>query len=105
VAAILGDSALRAQWEQELGEIRERIHRMRHLLAETLRAQDVAQDFGFITRQNGMFSYSGLPLEAVRRLRSDYGIYILDSGRICVAALNTTNIGYVCESISRVLAQ
>jgi aromatic-amino-acid transaminase len=105
VAAILADNALREQWEQELGEMRERIHRMRHLLAETLRAQGVAQDFRFIIRQNGMFSYSGLPLEAVRRLRSDYGIYILDSGRICVAALNAANIGYVGESIARVLAQ
>jgi aromatic-amino-acid transaminase len=103
VATILTDPALRARWEQELTEMRERIVTMRHLFVETLKAQGIEQDFGFIAQQRGMFSYSGLSLEAVRRLRSEYGLYIVDSGRICVAAINTKNIGYICECIARVL--
>jgi aspartate/tyrosine/aromatic aminotransferase len=63
----------------------------------------VGQDFGFILEQRGMFSYSGLPLDVVRRLRSEYSLYIVDSGRICVAAMNETNIGYICEAIARAL--
>jgi aromatic-amino-acid transaminase len=103
VALVLTDPALRAQWEQELAEMRERIHRMRRLFADSLRAQGVPQDFGFIVEQKGMFSYSGLPKEIVRRLRDEWSLYIVDSGRICVAAMNEGNIGYICEAIAMAL--
>lgn len=103
VATILGDAELRARWEQELTEMRERIHRMRALFVDTLQAEGASQDFQFIVKQQGMFSYSGLALEAVRRLRTEFGLYIVDSGRICVAALNDRNLPYVCKSIAAVL--
>jgi aromatic-amino-acid transaminase len=102
VATILADPQLRAQWEQELAEMRERIVQMRHLFVDTLKAKGLNQDFSFIAQQRGMFSYSGLSLEAVRRLRAEYGLYIVDSGRICVAAMNAGNIGYICEAIAKV---
>ena len=72
-------------------------------LVPYLQSLGVTQDFRFIVEQKGMFSFSGLSLDAVRRLRSEDGIYIVDSGRICVAALNERNLGYVCEAIARVL--
>jgi len=103
VATILADAQLRAQWEGELNEMRERIVLMRKLFVRTLRAKGIDDDFDFITRQRGMFSFSGLPLAAVRRLRAEYGIYVVDSGRICVAAMNSTNIGGICEAIANIL--
>jgi len=104
VALVLGDPELRVRWEAEVAAMRERIRRMRQELVEGLRARGLGQDFGFIARQRGMFSFSGLPLEAVRRLRADYSLYIVDSGRICVAALNERNLPYVCDAIAAVLA-
>ncbi|MGH9852805.1 MAG: aromatic amino acid transaminase, partial [Blastocatellia bacterium] len=103
VAAVLTDADLRARWEGELAEMRERIHRMRELLVQRLREKGVEQDFSFIERQRGMFSYSGLPREVVDRLRNENSIYIVGSGRICVAALNERNIDYVCEAIAEAL--
>jgi aromatic-amino-acid transaminase len=103
VAAVLTDAELRVRWEGELAEMRERIHRMRGLLVQRLREKGVEQDFSFIERQRGMFSYSGLPREVVDRLRNEYSIYIVGSGRICVAALNEKNIDYVCEAIAESL--
>lgn len=103
VATVLADAELRAQWQVELAGMRERIHQMRGLFVKTLREKGVEQDFSFIGQQRGMFSYSGLSREAVERLRSEYGLYIVGSGRICVAALNEKNIGYVCEAIAEVV--
>ncbi len=103
VATVLADAELRANWEVELAGMRERIHQMRGLFVKTLREKGVEQDFSFIGRQRGMFSYAGLSREAVERLRSEYGLYIVGSGRICVAALNERNIGYVCEAIAEVV--
>lgn len=103
VGLVLSDPELRARWEGELGEMRERIQRMRGLFVETLAKKGVARDFSFIARQKGMFSYSGIDLERVRRLRSEFGLYIVDSGRICVAALNEKNLDYVTDSIKSVL--
>lgn len=103
VALVLGDAALRKKWEGELTEMRERIQRMRTLFVERLNGLGVKQDFSFIKHQKGMFSYSGLPLEAVRRLRSEFGIYVVDSGRICVAAMNEKNIIPVSDAIAKVL--
>jgi aromatic-amino-acid transaminase len=103
VATVLADPELRALWERELAEMRERILAMRHLFVKTLQEAGVEQDFRFITQQKGMFSFSGLSVEAVRRLRHDYSLYIVESGRICVAAMNEKNMGYICESIAQVL--
>jgi len=103
VTAVLTDAGLRARWEVELAEMRERIRRMRDLFVRRLREKGVEQDFSFIERQRGMFSYSGLSREAVDRLRDEYSIYIVGSGRICVAALNEKNIDYVCEAIAEAL--
>lgn len=103
VAAVLADENLSAKWEEELSEMRERIRSMREQFVSMLREKGVEQDFQFITRQRGMFSYSGLGPEVVRRLRDEYSLYIVGSGRICLAALNEKNIGYVCEAIAEVL--
>ncbi len=103
VAAVLGDPALRALWEQELGEMRVRIKAMRQQLVDGLKAAGVKQDMGFITSQIGMFSYSGLSKDQMVRLRSEFGVYGTDTGRMCVAALNSKNIDYVCQAIAKVV--
>nr|MBP6675470.1 aspartate/tyrosine/aromatic aminotransferase [Vitreoscilla sp.] len=103
VATVLTTPALRAQWEQELAGMRNRIKAMRGALVERLKAAGVTRDVSFITTQRGMFSYSGLTKPQMERLRSEFGVYGVDSGRICVAALNDKNLGYVAESIAKVL--
>ena len=103
VATVLDTPALRQQWEEELAGMRVRIKQMRTLLVEKLAAAGVKQDFSFVTAQRGMFSYSGLSAAQMQRLRSEFGVYGVDSGRICVAALNTKNIDHVVSSIAKVL--
>jgi aromatic-amino-acid transaminase len=90
-------------WEEELGQMRDRIRAMRQGLVEKLAARGVNQDFSFVTRQRGMFSYSGLTAAQVDRLREEFGIYAVSTGRICLAALNSRNIDYVADSIAKVL--
>ena len=103
VAAVLGNPELRALWEQELGEMRVRIKAMRQKLVDGLQAAGVTQDMSFITTQIGMFSYSGLSKDQMVRLRDEFGVYGTDTGRMCVAALNSKNIDYVCASIAKVI--
>jgi aromatic-amino-acid transaminase len=103
VAAVLGSPELRAQWETELAEMRQRIKSMRTTMVDALANNVAGRDFSFVGRQRGMFSYSGLSVEQVGRLRSEYGIYALDTGRICVAALNRSNIDRVTQAILAVL--
>jgi aromatic-amino-acid transaminase len=103
VAAVLGNPELRALWEKELGEMRVRIKAMRQKLVDGLKAAGVKQDMGFITNQIGMFSYSGLTKDQMVRLRNEFGVYGTDTGRMCVAALNSKNIDYVCASIAKVV--
>ncbi len=103
VAAVLNDPALRALWEKELGEMRVRIKAMRQKLVDGLKAAGVKQDMSFITTQIGMFSYSGLTKDQMVRLRSEFGVYGTDTGRMCVAALNSKNIDYVCQAIAKVV--
>ena len=103
VAAVLGNPELRAQWESELGEMRVRIKAMRQKLVDGLKAAGVKQDMSFITTQIGMFSYSGLSKDQMVRLRSEFGVYGTDTGRMCVAALNSKNIDYVCAAIAKVM--
>ncbi len=102
VAAVLNNPELRALWEKELGEMRVRIKAMRQKLVDGLTAAGVKQDMSFITTQIGMFSYSGLTKDQMVRLRNEFGVYGTDTGRMCVAALNSKNIDYVCASIAKV---
>ncbi|HTH62784.1 MAG TPA: amino acid aminotransferase [Paraburkholderia sp.] len=103
VAAVLGSPELRATWEGELGEMRDRIRAMRSGLVERLKAAGVDRDFSFVNVQRGMFSYSGLTAPQVDRLREEFGIYAVSTGRICVAALNTRNLDAVADAIAKVL--
>ena len=103
VATVLNTPELRAQWESELGEMRVRIKAMRQKLVDGLKAAGVQQDMSFITSQIGMFSYSGLSKDQMVRLRNEFGVYGTDTGRMCVAALNSKNIDYVCASIAKVV--
>ena len=103
VAAVLNDAERRAVWEKELAEMRVRIKAMRQKLVDGLKAAGVARDMSFITKQIGMFSYSGLTKDQMVRLRNEFGVYGTDTGRMCVAALNSKNIDYVCQSIAKVL--
>ena len=105
VASVLTTPALRKLWEEELAAMRQRIRKMRAALVDKLRAAGLQRDMGFILRQQGMFSYSGLSAAQMQRLRSEYGIYGVDSGRICVAALNTANLDAVARAIAAVGAQ
>jgi len=103
VTAVLSTPALRAQWEAELGDMRVRIKAMRQKLVDGLKAAGVKQNMGFITDQIGMFSYSGLSKDQMVRLRNEFGVYGTDTGRMCVAALNSKNIDHVCASIAKVM--
>jgi len=103
VAMVLNTPELRALWEKELGEMRVRIKAMRQKLVDGLKAAGVKEDMSFITKQIGMFSYSGLNKDQMHRLRNEFGVYGTDTGRMCVAALNSKNIDYVCASIAKVI--
>jgi aromatic-amino-acid transaminase len=103
VAAVLNNPEWRKLWEGELAEMRLRIKVMRQRLVEGLKAAGVQRDMGFITQQIGMFSYSGLSKDQMIRLRNEFGVYGTDTGRMCVAALNSKNIDHVCASIAKVL--
>ena len=103
VAAVLNSPDLRAKWEAELAEMRERISGMRRQMVELLAKKAPGHDFSFVARQRGMFSYSGLTAEQVGRLRTEFGIYALDTGRICVATLNQRNIEGVTDAIVKVI--
>ena len=100
---ILNDASLRAEWREEVERMRQRIQQMRELLVGTLKAKGAKQDFSFITRQNGMFSFSGLNREQVERLRQEYSVYIVGSGRINVAGMTPGNMDRLCEAIVAVL--
>ena len=103
VASVLTSPALRAQWELELAGMRSRIKAMRAALVDRLAAAGVKDDLSYMTRQQGMFSYSGLNAVQMQRLRSEFGVYGIDSGRICVAALNHKNLGAVAKAIASVM--
>lgn len=103
VATVLNSPELRGLWEDELGEMRSRIQHLRHQLVEKMTAGSPQRDFEFVIRQRGMFSYSGLTFDQVERLKNEFGIYAVGTGRICVAALNSRNLDYVASSIVQVL--
>jgi aromatic-amino-acid transaminase len=103
VTYILNNPSLRAEWEKEVTEMRDRIQEMRELFVATLKELGVPNDFSFIERQNGMFSFSGLSKEQVAQLKKDYGIYIVGSGRISVAGMTKNNMLPLCKGIAAVL--
>ncbi|MEO8040926.1 MAG: amino acid aminotransferase [Betaproteobacteria bacterium] len=103
VATVLDSAELRAVWERELAGMRDRIRAMRGALVTSLRAKIPQADFQFVLQQRGMFSYSGLTKDQVQRMREEFSVYAIDTGRICVAALNTRNVEHVAEAIAKVL--
>lgn len=103
VTMVLTTPELRALWDRELGQMRDRIKTMRRQLVDKIRELRSDFDFSFVIRQRGLFSYSGLTREQVRRLREEYSLYAVDSGRICVPALNSRNIDYVANAVAKVL--
>lgn len=103
VSEILADDGLRQQWENELTEMRERIHGMRTLFTQTMADRLPGRDFSFIERQRGMFSYTGLTAEQVDTLREKFSIFIVRDGRINVAGINPSNVGPLCDAVSSVL--
>ncbi|HMV20800.1 MAG TPA: amino acid aminotransferase [Rhodocyclaceae bacterium] len=103
VAAVLASGELRQTWETELAGMRDRIRAMRTGLVEAIKAQGVPQDFSFVVKQRGMFSYTGLTAAQVERMKEEFGIYAVSTGRICLAALNTKNIDYVAGAIATVI--
>ncbi len=105
VATVLADAQLRPMWTKEVGLMRERIAWMRKLFARSLAEAGIEKDYSFVTRQKGMFSFLGLPVEAVHRLRSEFGVYAVDSSRVCVAAMNEQNIQAICRAIAAVSAE
>jgi aromatic-amino-acid transaminase len=103
VTLVLTTPELRAQWETELGQMRDRIKLMRRELVDQIRKARADFDFSFVVQQRGMFSYSGLTKDQVAKLRAEHSIYAIDSGRICIAALNSKNVRVVAEAIAKVL--
>lgn len=103
VVTIMKDAALRAEWEKEVALIRERIAEMRTLFVDSLKTKGVQQDFSFLTHQYGMFSFSGLNPEQVKRLKEKYSIYIVGSGRINVAGMTKANMDLLCTAVAEVL--
>jgi aromatic-amino-acid transaminase len=103
VATVLTTPELHGLWEKELSAMCERIKTMRKLLVEKIHARAPQADFSFVLRQKGMFSYSGLTREQVVRMREEFGVYAIESGRICVAALSTKNVDYAAEAIAKVI--
>ena len=102
VAAVLASPELRQMWESELAGMRDRIRAMRTGLVDAIKAQGVAQDFSFVVQQRGMFSYTGLSAAQVERMKEEFGIYAVSTGRICLAALNSKNVDYVAKAIAAV---
>ena len=103
VATVLGNPQLRSLWDRELGEMRDRIKAMRKQLVDKIHSRVSGADFGFVLKQRGMFSYSGLTKAQVQRLREESSIYTIETGRICVAALTSKNVDYVADAIAKVI--
>ena len=103
-ANVMLDPALRSEWEGEVTEMRERIKAMRQKLFDVLTAKVPGKDFSYFLTQRGMFSYTGLTPAQVDRLREEFAVYLVRSGRMCVAGLNTRNVGYVADAMATVMA-
>ncbi len=103
VETILHDEKLRARWVEELGEMRERLHDMRQLLNDALRAEASEHDFSHVVRARGMFCFLGISTEQVRRLKKDHAVYMVDSSRINIAGITAANVGHIARSVAAVL--
>ncbi|MBJ3815801.1 aspartate/tyrosine/aromatic aminotransferase [Shimwellia pseudoproteus] len=103
VSLVLNDPQLRAVWLAEVESMRQRIIEMRHVLVETLKTQMPGRDFDYLQRQRGMFSYTGLSAAQVDRLREEFGVYLIASGRMCLAGVNRHNVDYVARAIAAVM--
>ena len=103
VETILSSDELTQQWHGEVAEMRDRINGMRQLLVDSLVANGVTRDFSFITRQNGMFSFLGIESDQIQRLQDEFGIYIVNSSRVSIAAISPSNVNYLTQSIAKVL--
>ena len=103
VATVLNDPQLLAQWHEDLRQMRVRIKEMRTALVKALKEIGASKDFSFIEKQNGMFSFTGLTADQVQRLKDEFGVYAVKSGRICVASLNTKNVEYTAKAIKEVI--
>ncbi len=103
VGIVLNDPELLEQWHKDLAEMRVRVKEMRHALVEALKKEGASKDFSFVLDQNGMFSFSRLTPDQVQRLKDEFGVYAVKSGRICVAALTKQNVGYTAKAIKAVL--
>ena len=103
VDSVLHDPELKALWEQEVRDIRERINGLRKLLVRKLAERDVPRDFSFIERERGMFSFLGIDKDKVVRLREEFHVYMVESSRINLAGINSRNVDYVADSIAAVL--
>jgi aromatic-amino-acid transaminase len=103
VARVLGDPALRASWERDVRGMRDRIRAMRRALHDVLGARVPGRDFSYLVTQRGMFSYTGLSAEQVDRLRDQHAVYLIRSGRVCIAGLNTGNVERTANAIAAVL--
>ena len=103
VGNVLSDPQKKADWEKEVTTMRERIRNMRTALSEAVEKAGAKRDFGFITQQKGMFSFTGFTPEQIERLEKEFGIYAVKNGRICLCGLNAQNVQYVAESFAAVL--
>jgi aspartate aminotransferase len=103
VTEILSDAALRADWEQELSEMRGRINELREVLVERFAARGDEGRFEFIARQRGMFSFLGIGADQVEKLRTEHGIYMVDSSRINIAGASRENVDRLCDAVMSVL--
>lgn len=104
VATVLRDSVLRKQWEDEVNQMRARIQKMRIVLQDVISAKVPGRDFSYFTTQQGMFSYTGLSEQQVDRLREEFGVYLVRTGRMCIAGLNSRNVEYVAQCMAQVMA-
>lgn len=102
---VLSNETLTAQWKQEVYKMRDRIRAMRQRIYEVLQQKQPEKDFSYFVKQRGMFSYTGLSVVQVHRLRDEFGVYLLDSGRICIAGLNESNVNYVADCLATVFAE
>jgi len=103
VETVLHDEKLRARWVEELGEMRERLHDMRQLLADALRTEAPEHDFSHVVRARGMFCFLGISTEQVRRLKRDHAVYMVDSSRINIAGITARNVDHIARSVAAVL--
>jgi aspartate aminotransferase len=103
VDTILGSAELTDEWHQELAEMRNRINGLRTTVVEALHSRNVAQDFSFIEKQHGMFSFLSISPEQIERLKNDYSIYIVGSSRVNVAGVSQANIDYFADAVATVI--